>query len=366
MPADLATLFDSLLVIAGLVLVVTGLVMFIYSKTSTQASSVEAFGIKLNVTHPSLILVLAGVGLMLAPRLLPGLPGKADDKTVPAVVAEAPPVSASPGTTAVPIQPPPPVSPPPPPVSPSPAAAPAVPQATPIPPTPAATVSPARAPAQSAATASSASARPAPTAQPRAAAPETAAATPAPRVAIARPAAAPAAPAATVQPEAAAPPAAARPVRPILAFAALGLPISRSFWGGETRASYTQRMNLALQQAGREVLRMDARGLELGQTAFNTWWNESGQHPRSRELCDSAPAPHALLSARVESPTTSSSAESAYWPELKMRLYVCANQRLYRQQKTLSPQNDDVWPFATELNSEIERFMRTYRGDLTE
>ncbi|WP_296755772.1 tripartite tricarboxylate transporter substrate binding protein, partial [Thiobacillus sp.] len=212
-------------------------------------------------------------------------------------------------------------------------------------------------------TPSSASARPAPAAKPRAGAPETAAKTLAPRVAIARPAAAPAA---TVQPEAAAPPATARPVRPMLAFAALGLPISRSFWGGETRASYTQRMNLALQQAGREVLRMDARGLELGQTAFNTWWNESGQHPRSRELCDSAPAPHALLSARVESPTTSSSAESAYWPELKMRLYVCANQRLYRQQKTLSPQNDDVWPFATELNSEIERFMRTYRGDLTE
>lgn len=363
MPADLATLFDSLLVIAGLVLVVAGLVMFIYSKTSTQASSVEAFGIKLNVTHPSLILVLAGVGLMLAPRLLPGLPGKADDKPVPAVVAEAPPVSASPGTTAVPIQPPPPVSPSPPAAAPSPpAAAPAVPKAAPIPPTPAATVSPARAPAQSAVTPSSASARPAPAATPRAAAPETAATTPAPRVAIARPAA----PAATVQPEAAAPPAAARPVRPMLAFAALGLPISRSFWGGETRASYTQRMNLALQQAGREVLRMDARGLELGQTEFNTWWNESRQHPRSRELCDSSPAPHALLSARVESPTTSSSVESAYWPELKMRLYVCASQRLYRQQKTLSPQNDDVWPFATELNSEIERLLRTYRGDLTE
>lgn len=344
MPADFSALLDSLLVIAGLVLVVIGLVMFIYSKTSTQASSVEAFGIKLNVTHPSLILVLAGVGLMLAPRLLPGLPGKEGDKPVPAVVAEAPPVSASPGTTAVPIQPPPPVSPSPPPVSPSPpAAAPAVPQATPIPPAPAATASPARAPAQSAVTPSSAPARTAPAAQPRAAAP-----------------------AATVQPEAAAPPAAARPARPMLAFAALGLPISRSFWGGETRASYTQRMNLALQQAGREVLRMDARGLELGQTEFNTWWNESGQHPRSRELCDSAPAPHALLSARVESPTTSSSAESAYWPELKMRLYVCANQRLYRQQKTLSPQNDDVWPFATELNSEIERFLRTYRGDLTE
>jgi len=356
MPADFSALLDTLLVIAGLVLVVTGLVMFIYSKTSTQASSVEAFGIKLNVTHPSLILVLAGVGLMLAPRLLPGLPGKKDDKPVPAVVAEAPRVSASPGTAAVPIQPPPPVSP-------SPPAAPAAPKATPIPPTPATTVPPARAPAQSAVTPSSAPARPALVAKPRAAAPDTAARTPAPRVAIARPAAAPAA---TVQPEAAVPPATARPGRPMFAFAALGLPISRGFWGGETRASYTQRMNLALQQAGREVLHMDARGLELGQTEFNTWWNESGQHPRSRELCDRSPAPHVLLSARVESPTTSSSVESAYWPELKMRLYVCANQRLYRQQKTLSPQNTDGWPFATELNSEIERFLRTYRGDSTE
>jgi len=108
MPADLSALFDTLLVLAGLVLVVTGVVMFIYSKTSTQASSVEAFGIKLNVTHPSLILVLAGVGLMLAPRLLPELPGKAD-KPEPAVVAEAtqaqpaaPAITASPGTAAAP------------------------------------------------------------------------------------------------------------------------------------------------------------------------------------------------------------------------------------------------------------------------
>ncbi|HWR78300.1 MAG TPA: hypothetical protein VN283_13945, partial [Thiobacillus sp.] len=111
MPADFSALFDTLLVLAGLVLVATGLVMFIYSKTSTQASSVEAFGIKLNVTHPSLILVLAGVGLMLAPRLLPE-PARNADKPEPAVIAEAtqpqaaaPAITPSPGTvgaTAVP------------------------------------------------------------------------------------------------------------------------------------------------------------------------------------------------------------------------------------------------------------------------
>lgn len=347
MPADFSALIDTLLVLAGLVLVATGLVMFIYSKTSTQASSVEAFGIKLNVTHPSLILVLAGVGLMLAPRLLPGLPGKADDKPAPAVVAEAPQPEAAesamgprPEATAVPMQPP-------------------------APPAPKAALPPASTPAKSAAKPSTASLQPATTVKPRVAVPETASRQPAPRVATARPAAAPAAP---VQPEEAVitPPAAAKPARPTLAFAALGLPISRSFWGGETRASYTQRVNATLQQAGRDVLRMDARGLELGQAGFDSWWNESRQHPRSRELCDSSHAPRALLSARVESPTTISSVESAYWPELKLRLYVCADQRLYRQQKTLSPQNDDAWPFATELNSEIERFLRAYRNDLSD
>ena len=158
----------------------------------------------------------------------------------------------------------------------------------------------------------------------------------------------------------------AKPARPTLAYAALGLPTSRSFWSGETRASYTRRMNTALQQAGRDVLRMDARGLELGQAEFDAWWNESGQHPRSREQCAAPHSPQALLSARVETPTTISSVESAYWPELTLRLFVCANQRIYRQQKTLVPQNDDVWPFAVELNSEVERFLRTYRADLTD
>ena len=351
MPADLSALFDTLLVLAGLVLVVTGVVMFIYSKTSTQASSVEAFGIKLNVTHPSLILVLAGVGLMLAPRLLPELPGKAD-KPEPAVVAEAtqtqpaaPAITASPGTAAAPPLPPPAPSP-----STPTAAAPAATAPT------KAAVTPAAAPRSAASTQA---------AKPRIAAPAAAPKKPAPRVADARPAATQAA-AAQPQPQAAIASPAAAKAHPTLAYAALGLPINRSFWSGETRASYTRRMHTTLQQAGREVLRMDARGLELGQAEFDAWWNESRQYPRSRELCAASPSPDALLSARVETPTTISSVESAYWPELKLRLFVCANQRLYRQQKTLSPQNDDAWPFATELNIEIEQFLRMYRGDLTD
>lgn len=160
------------------------------------------------------------------------------------------------------------------------------------------------------------------------------------------------------------PPAPSKPARPVIAFAALGLPTQRDFWSGETRVDYTNRLTSSLQKAGRDVLRMDARELNLGEDAFDTWWNESRQFPRSRDYCAASSAPRALLAARVETPYTSSSVESAYWPELKLRLFVCANQRVYRQQKTLAPNNNDAWPFSTEFNSEVERFMRTYRDDL--
>lgn len=350
MPTDFSALLDTLLVIAGLVLVVTGLVMFIYSKTSTQASSVEAFGIKLNVTHPSLILVLAGVGLMLAPRLLPELPGK-ETESKPAV-AEAPRSEPVP-----------------------PAAAEAVPAAV----APAAPQAPAARPAEPAAGTPATATRPTPPTGPVPVPyPNLAARTPPASAAVAeaaRPAVKPppakkpaapqaAAPSPATLAAAAKPPSASTPARPPLVYAALGLPISRDFWNGETRASYTARMHDVLQQAGRDVLRMDPRSLQLGEKAFDAWWNESNARPKSRELCAASPAPAALLSARVETPTTISSVESAYWPELRLRLYVCATQRIHRQQKSLAPQNDDTWPFSVELNNEVERFLRSTRNDL--
>lgn len=354
MPADFSVLFDTLLVIAGLVLVVTGLVMFIRSKTSTGASSVEAFGIKLNVTHPSLILVLAGVGLMLAPRLLPGLPDQ-PSRPEPAAVAEADkarpaapavPADTTPATAPVPAVTPPAATPPARPAADKPAAPRAVARTLPAKPPSVTSVLPAKSPSAPAAPKK-------PAAQIASVTPDSPAPTPAPPT--------PAAPVASGPP-----PAAAKPARPTLAYAALGLPINRSFWSGETRASYTQKMNAVLQHSGRDVLRTDTRALELGQSAFDAWWNEPGQHPRSRELCETSPPPRALLGARLDTPTTFSSVESAYWPELRLRLFVCANQRVYRQQKTLAPHNEDAWPFSVELNSEIERFLRTYRGDLTD
>ncbi|HQT00871.1 MAG: hypothetical protein B7Y26_10040 [Hydrogenophilales bacterium 16-64-46] len=332
-----AQLFDILLMLAGLVLVIAGLVMFIRSKTASAASSVEAFGIKLNVTHPSLILVLAGVGLMLAPRLLPELTDVTVPRTDPPVVAAAPdnpPTSADAAQTDA--SPPLPARPEP--QAESPAAPPAAPATRPAPqmalPKPLPVAAGATAPA-----------------------PKKPAAVPAPVSSASPP---PPAPASQTAASEAAPAVAVK--QPVLRFAALGVPISRAFWSGETRSSYTPRLHQALQAASRDILRMDARNLDLDPAAFDAWWEESNAHARSHALCSTS---RALLAARVEtSPGVNSSVESAYWPELRLRLYDCSAQRMYRQQKTLAPHKDDTWPFSVETHAEIERFLRTYRADL--
>jgi hypothetical protein len=154
--------------------------------------------------------------------------------------------------------------------------------------------------------------------------------------------------------------------RPTLMIAALGLPTSRSFWSRATSAAYTQQMQSALQFAGRDVMKMDAQGLELGREEFDSLWNESRQAPQSRALCAASSAPQALLVARVETPTAvNSDVPSAHWPELSLRLIICKNQFVIRQSKALVPENKDVWPFSTEFEKEVERFLRSSLSDLS-
>ena len=154
---------------------------------------------------------------------------------------------------------------------------------------------------------------------------------------------------------------AVNPIRPTIAVAGLVLPSSHSFWGRETSDSYAPRVNAALQQGASEVLNMKVHRLELKQTEFKAWWHEAEHRPHSQALCAASPAPDALLSAYAGTPSGYSTVESAFWPELKLRLFICKNQRTFHQHKTLAPQNSDKWPFSTELTSEIERFVRIDR-----
>ncbi|MBC3765434.1 hypothetical protein [Neptunicella marina] len=63
---------DNIIMAVGGLLILIGLYLFIGGKKDSGShNNVEGFGIKLNVSNPSIILIIVGVGLLLVPRLLP-------------------------------------------------------------------------------------------------------------------------------------------------------------------------------------------------------------------------------------------------------------------------------------------------------
>lgn len=64
--------FDYVIVALGVALIIIGLVLFVAGKRDSQnGNQVEGFGIKLNVSNPSIILIVFGIGMVLFPRLMP-------------------------------------------------------------------------------------------------------------------------------------------------------------------------------------------------------------------------------------------------------------------------------------------------------
>jgi len=91
--------FDLVVMIVGGLLIAGGCVLFVTGKVAGSNNKIEAFGIKMDVSNPSLILLAAGIGLLLVPRLLPApnatpvpAPG-APQATMPASVAQEVPAS---------------------------------------------------------------------------------------------------------------------------------------------------------------------------------------------------------------------------------------------------------------------------------
>lgn len=64
--------FDLVIMAIGGALILIGLYLFVAGKKQDASGNhVEGFGIKLNVSNPSIILIVLGIGLLLVPRLLP-------------------------------------------------------------------------------------------------------------------------------------------------------------------------------------------------------------------------------------------------------------------------------------------------------
>ena len=62
--------YDIVLMAVGMFLIVTGLLLFITGRYSDNENHVEGFGIKMDVKNPSLILIIFGVFLLVAPMTL--------------------------------------------------------------------------------------------------------------------------------------------------------------------------------------------------------------------------------------------------------------------------------------------------------
>lgn len=62
---------DTIVVIIGIVLILAGVALFVTGKVVSQNNQIEGFGIKLNFNNPSFLLVVAGIGMVLVPRVLP-------------------------------------------------------------------------------------------------------------------------------------------------------------------------------------------------------------------------------------------------------------------------------------------------------
>lgn len=70
------TSLDVLLFWAGVGITVTGLIVFIMGRVKPDSEKqgdnrFEAFGIKIDVSNPSLLLIILGVVLMLVPKMIP-------------------------------------------------------------------------------------------------------------------------------------------------------------------------------------------------------------------------------------------------------------------------------------------------------
>lgn len=334
---------DIVLIAVGALLTLVGAVQFVRGKVGDKPSKVEAFGIKLDVTNPSLILILAGVGLMLAPKLLPE-PDEAVDthqeqavveKSTPAGQAESPRQAAStPEPTPVPAP------------APTPAPAPA--------PTPAPTLTPEPA-------------KPAQTGRPHVVIQPGAAFKPVPMPAKPLPAPTPQMPV-TVSPRPGTPLDASAPVvatspavsaspAPAYYVAALGTPNRwKDFWAGESsEADYSRK----IAERGAERIRRIVTGAQVTLVSDASTVTTLMDNATTRARRCEAGGYRALVVFTVRQPdVVISTVDSAYWPELHLLVHDCQDTAAQRDRKQLAPRGGERFPFESDLTATLDRVLR--------
>jgi len=160
-------------------------------------------------------------------------------------------------------------------------------------------------------------------------------------------------PPAKAKPEAAvAVPAPARTI----AIVTLGEPTFRDFWEGERKGPYSAKIAGLYRSVLREVA---AGGIEFKINADPERTSRELERAlrEGKALCESTGASSVFV-ALVEEPMTTSRAESAYWPDLRLTAIVCDSGKRYDLRDRLSPRNQDGFPFERDMADTMEKFAR--------
>ncbi|MBK9327121.1 MAG: TIR domain-containing protein [Hydrogenophilales bacterium] len=163
-----------------------------------------------------------------------------------------------------------------------------------------------------------------------------------------RPPAQEATPAAT-----AAPPAAKLPK---VAVYTLGVPTRRAFWNREEGPGYSARMAALLRETLSEQSRRNLR-LATGPHGEAVEALFAGKPQALREACDSTGA-GVLFAAMAREGFSISTAESAFWPELRLVAIACDGGERHERGANLSPRRDEAFPFAEDMARAMTGFVR--------
>ncbi len=345
---------DTLLFWCGLALLCVGLFVFLTGKKASDESKkesnrFEAFGIKIDVNNPSLILIMLGVVMMLSPKFIPQEVKQAASHDI-AVEKPSPPLESSPlvmeSDSAS--QPPPETA-----TSLSP---PAPEAALPV-------------PAVESNKAVATSESPKPALSTTVPAPSTAQVAPKPKaqpprqVATARPTPdkTDAAPKPKPQPEPVAPQetVASQPPPPPALVVAVVADVSDRAGIRESAEAYAKRASGEITQRAGEIFDKD-RVLDNGTLADLRDHLQTGEENYAG-LCQKWQA-DILILGDFRIVTGYSTIDSAYWPDYHLHLYNCGTQRSNHEVfKHLNPSNQDSFPFEQAINQKTMKFLTDSR-----
>jgi hypothetical protein len=136
----------------------------------------------------------------------------------------------------------------------------------------------------------------------------------------------------------------------------LGVPTRRAFWNREEEAGYSARMATLFRDKLLEHSR-EKTHIATGPHGRAVEYLFAGKPLVQQQACESTGA-GVLFAAMVREGFSISSAESAFWPELRLVAIVCDGGERRERSINLAPGRAEAFPFAEDMAKAMTGFIR--------